>query len=372
MFDSGDPGGERWTPEREAAIDALQDKVAVLCGIGNATAAAQVRLVAAALADGLWRQSGIRSADHWVGWQMGVSPGRAQKLVAIARRRTDLPVAFAAFAAGELSEDQMAVICRHTPSPCDASVTRFARSATVAQLRYSLSRYQWKPPGGARSEDDDQDEIDDEPDPDPEEQRRVSFHFGDDAMWQLFARLSPDEGAALEAALAAARDDLFHARFGDDIDDHEPGEISWADALAHMANQASSPEATGHPVRERHRVHLHLHHRRMNDLFGGGDGEAGDAEKWTLNLHKGPALPDTLRRYLLCDSDLTPVFEQLGVPVSVGRAQRTVPDRTRTLIEERDRGCRFPACPARRWLHVHHIVHWEDGGPTDTSKVVCC
>jgi len=25
-----------------------------------------------------------------------------------------------------------------------------------------------------------------------------------------------------------------------------------------------------------------------------------------------------------------------------------------------------------KWLHVHHVVHWEDGGATDTSNLVEC
>jgi len=39
-------------------------------------------------------------------------------------------------------------------------------------------------------------------------------------------------------------------------------------------------------------------------------------------------------------------------------------------IEERDGGCRVPGCARTRWLHVHHIRHWEDGGTTDTANLV--
>ena len=88
------------------------------------------------------------------------------------------------------------------------------------------------------------------------------------------------------------------------------------------------------------------------------------------HLHHGPALPDTLRRYLSCDTRIRPVWETDGRPVSVGRTQRTVPERTRIVIEDRDRGCRTPGCPRTRWLHIHHIVHWEDGGPTDTTNLI--
>jgi hypothetical protein len=65
------------------------------------------------------------------------------------------------------------------------------------------------------------------------------------------------------------------------------------------------------------------------------------------------------------------VWERDGVPVSVGRAQYVVPDRTRRVVERRDRGCRAPGCGRERHVEIHHILHWlGDGGPTDTWNLV--
>jgi len=55
----------------------------------------------------------------------------------------------------------------------------------------------------------------------------------------------------------------------------------------------------------------------------------------------------------------------------VGRAQRIVPIRTRRLVEDRDRGCRYPGCAATAHLQCHHVIHWVDGGPTDTWNLCC-
>jgi hypothetical protein len=41
-----------------------------------------------------------------------------------------------------------------------------------------------------------------------------------------------------------------------------------------------------------------------------------------------------------------------------------VDDRLRAFVEHRDGGCVVPGCTQRRWLHIHHIHHWEDGGGT--------
>ncbi len=64
------------------------------------------------------------------------------------------------------------------------------------------------------------------------------------------------------------------------------------------------------------------------------------------------------------------IVESPGKAASVGRAFRIVPERTRVVVEERDGACRVPGCDRSRWLQIHHVTHWEDGGPTDTANLV--
>ncbi|MFP5487581.1 MAG: HNH endonuclease signature motif containing protein [Acidimicrobiia bacterium] len=77
-----------------------------------------------------------------------------------------------------------------------------------------------------------------------------------------------------------------------------------------------------------------------------------------------------VRDRILCDGTIAPVWHRDGVPFSVGRAQHVVPDRTRRIVEQRDRGCRVPGCTCDRFVEIHHIVHWNQGGPTDTWNLV--
>jgi hypothetical protein len=96
---------------------------------------------------------------------------------------------------------------------------------------------------------------------------------------------------------------------------------------------------------------------------------AGDDLEAAL-LQAGPYLPSAVRAGLSCDA-LVRVWidDQLG-NVNLGRTARTVDDALRTVVEHRDRGCRVPGCGATKWLHIHHIWHWERGGPTDTWNLV--
>ena len=177
----------------------------------------------------------------------------------------------------------------------------------------------------------------------------MSFGFGDDGSWRLSALLPPDEGAALERALVLARQDLQNDADGEG----DKGRVSWADALVAVAERYLSSDAAARPYADRHLILLHL-----------------DAGGPFASLHLGTPLPDALRRQVACDARGRIVIRHGGVPVSVGRTQRIVPERTRVAVEHRDGGCRVPGCDRRRWLQVHHIAHWEDGGRTDTPNLV--
>ena len=102
--------------------------------------------------------------------------------------------------------------------------------------------------------------------------------------------------------------------------------------------------------RDRYRVHVHVD--AANVMVDG----------------RGFRLPAWLRDLICCDTLISTVNEVGGIPVSVGRTQRSVPERTRRLVVLRDRGCRVPGCGNDRWLHVHHVIHWDPadgGGRTD-------
>ena len=49
----------------------------------------------------------------------------------------------------------------------------------------------------------------------------------------------------------------------------------------------------------------------------------------------------------------------------------TVPGWLRRLVVHRDGGrCRYPGCGHTRWLQVHHIQHWAQGGTTNLDNLI--
>ncbi len=76
-------------------------------------------------------------------------------------------------------------------------------------------------------------------------------------------------------------------------------------------------------------------------------------------------------RRMLCDGTLVTTITDAGEPISIGRKSRVWPEPMRRAAIARDEGCRFPGCTQTRWLDVHHIVPWTDGGETSLRNAIC-
>jgi hypothetical protein len=355
-----------------SADDSADIAVNDIVGVLNSQHAALVDRVVVLLGDSrLWAGEGMTSMSAWVAWRAGMSPAMARSVVAIAERVAELPASSDAFRRGELSLDQMATIARNAPAWADVQSRDYAIVLTVTQLRHVLRKYPFPalddhgrevPDADTASGDTDpadapEDDADTEGEakksPDSEsasEQSSVeeflSLWQDDDGSFRLSGRLDADAGMIVQAALDEARDRLFQrGDFGAGL----------AEALVEMAQ--SSLDSVADPARRsRFRVNLFINtdHDARN---------MADATGWNV--------PDAIRRYLTCNGTVTPVFLENGLPVSVGRAQYVVPARTRTVIEHRDHGvCRVPGCDATLGLEVHHLIHWEHGGRTDTDNLL--
>ncbi|HET6919047.1 MAG TPA: DUF222 domain-containing protein, partial [Jiangellaceae bacterium] len=265
------------TGKATSDVRTLEERLSETVGLLNVVTAELVRLIGEALRTGGWEGFGIRSPEHWVVWRCGVSPARARRLVAMARTLDELPKVAGLFDAGSVSEDQTAIIVRHTDADHDGQVAELAPSLTVPQLARvlpSLPRTEPDPPS------------DDEPDDGAASRpnrRGVRFGFGDDGMWWCSLRLPSDEGALVQKGLELGRDREFrlrHPHHQGAGDAGDPGDVSWADALLHLAHaglDALDPAtgARGRPPGERTQVILHL-----------------DADREApARLHLGPVLP---------------------------------------------------------------------------------
>ena len=335
----------------QAVIEQDWDLVASLAADLHDAHGRLVDAVAVALVEGSWQAAGIRSPEHWLVVRAGLSRGHAAAVVLMARRASELPATASALREGRISLDQAAVVARHAPAVFDTTAAEFAQHATVPQLQRSVARYDftYEPrlfddagrllPAEAPAEQ--------AATGTPERVEPASLSMGTDAdgRFRLRYEAPAEVGELVRAALAEAKDHLFHTVtdtvHNDDGDDHQPlpvdddpatvpgpRRVTWADALVLLATRSLDAAGTEQSAarRARYRVQVHL------DTDGG----------WLTGT---PRLPRRVIEGLTCDGILTPVWETDGHPVNVGRSHRVVPHRTRVLVLDRDRGCRFPRLP---------------------------
>ena len=131
-----------------------------------------------------------------------------------------------------------------------------------------------------------------------------------------------------------------------------PFSVRRADALAHDVLES--------PGTDRQQIVVHVAAETLRR------GTAGCCE-----IEHGPSIAAETARRFSCDSSVATLIEDAdGEPLNVGRKMRTVSAPLRRLLTARDKGCRFPGCCNSRYIDMHHIKHWANGGETKPSNLV--
>lgn len=337
---------------------ALIERAREVAGRLNSAHRDLVALAAEVIADPESMGRGFTSAEHWLTVRAGISPARARDAVRIARRAGEQPVLTRSRELGRITFDQAAVVASRVPSSHEESITHLAEQTTVTQLRRVVARYDFAAgqeaaelalarDGGDESSirpaADTAADADVSADPPVEPPCLAMWHQG--GRFHLRYEAPSDVGALIEHAVREAKDALFTSG---------QTSVTHADAIAEMSSRSlSSTDCSSRAAR--YRVYVHL----------SADGS------W---LNGRGSIPRRIAERFTCDGIIQPVHEDRhGRPVSVGREQRIVPMRTRRLIEDRDRGCVVPGCPAVRFVEIHHVDFWSRGGGTDyESNVSLC
>src|SRR5581483_3687189 len=294
-----------------------------------------------------WAGFGLQSCAHWLSYRCGVGLQAAREKLRVARRLGELPLVTEAFAAGELSYSKVRAVCRVARPETEPALVEMARYATASQLE-EITRTYRSVTGRPELEGAN----------DRHDGRFARWHWDDDGSLVLQARLTPEDGAVVLAALQAGREVAEESQARSDSAESPLGEVRNADALVAMATLAVSAPAGA----ERRAPEVVIVDRAV---IGGA------AEDGRCHLDGGPAIPPETARRLGCDATIVAVTEAAdGTPLDVGCKRRTPPAPLRRALRRRDRGCRFPGCGARRFLHAHHVRHWAEGGETKLTNLI--
>jgi hypothetical protein len=321
-------------------LEVLFEELAELAGQRNAIDGRIVEIVAEIDRDELCGATGARSVAALVAWKIGSSSANAHTISTIARRLEAFPRCAQGMREGRLSLDQVGVIAARAGAGSDEHYAQLAQVATVNQLRTAVSL-----------------EPRPEPDPGPPPQSSITKTSSEEfSCWRI--KLGHLDAAKFDAALASHRDALIaewkldHGD-GDRASDIAPPLPGTLEAFMRLVEAGWDTEAARRPHGHHTTVVVHV-----------------DVAQRVAALHLGPLLTEAERQYLTCDATCEVWFQRQGEVIGAGRVTRQISRRLRRALEHRHPTCAVAGCGATRGLHAHHIVHWEDGGPTELANLV--
>ncbi len=298
---------------------------------------------------------GYRSTTAFVKHATRMRGATARRMVARARALAEMPATEERFRRGELSGDETSLLVATRESEPEAfgeweeALCDAARTVEfVDDLRRVVDywRQHLDPPEPADTE--------------PRRWARLRRDF--DGMWELTARLTPLQGAAVRQALEEATP-------APDPDDPRTGAQRRADTLVRLLTRSDRPST---------RLVVHVGYETFVWAVAGEPpcpgfdsplrpgGPIGGAEA------AGVLLGGRDLAVVACDAAVRRiVFGPDSMPLDVGRSTRTIPAHLRAAVIARDGRCVHPGCDrGPEWCDVHHLVPWAEGGATDLRFLV--
>jgi len=304
---------------------------------------------------------GAKTMQAWLRGHARYSESAAHRVVVCGRALEHLPALAAAFTAGRVTAEAVAVVApvareEHRAAAEEAGVdlaavdellAELAATRPVKELSQVVHHY-------LANLDPDGKE------PDPTDDRRFTMTQQADGAWSGRFELDAVGGGkvamVLESMLQANRS---QGDMRNRSQQQADAFVQWAD---NTLSAGQVPVLRG--VRPQVGVTIDLDDL-VDPRTGHGAARAGF----------GGSISAARARWLACDGGIARiVFGPDGQPVDLGREKRLVPPHIRRGLDARDKECVFAGCHAPTWwCDAHHVVHWLDGGETsvENSALLC-
>jgi hypothetical protein len=334
-----------------ADVQQLEDEIGQLSAQIQAATYRLLELIERYDREGAWASGGFKTCAVWLSWHTGIDLGASREKVRVARALPQLPQTSDAMRRGELSYSKVRALTRVATAENEDELLVTARHGTAAHLERVVRAYR-QADQVAENERAMRQLAD----------RCLTVRTADDGALVIEARLQPEEGAKVIAALDAATDLL---RAESRREEGQRQEVSHsqlqADGLVRLADAALAAGLPGRRAADTRRVVVHVDAEVLRAPAADGRCELEDG------VHVSA---ETARRFA-CDGAVVEVADaRAGHVETTGRARRVVSGVLRRAVEAEQRGCQFPGCQHQRFLEAHHCVHWAAGG--ETSKENTC
>ncbi|TFV61306.1 HNH endonuclease [Geodermatophilus sp. DF01-2] len=339
----------------------LLDRLRPLLVAQNRLAAEIARTVRACEVSGAAEVDGLKTMPSWLRGHGHLSTAEAARVVRAGRALEHLPALASAFAAGQVTGEQAAVIGRvaepeHLAMAAEQGVDLGAVDAVLTEVAVTCPHAEV-----AKAVHHYLDRLDaDGPEPDPTEGRRLVITKHADGSISGQFDLDAVGGEKLQAALES----LVQA--GRCAGDERTRAQQQADALVQLCdNQLASGNL---PILRGVKPHV-IVKVVLEDLADPATNPGA------ADMGFGATISAARARWVACDGQVSRiVMGPDGVPLDYSRTVRLFPAHVRRAAEVRDGGCVFAGCGAPTWwCDMHHQLEWIHGGETnlDNAALLC-
>jgi Domain of unknown function (DUF222)/HNH endonuclease len=333
------------------SIKELATQICTLAGHINAANHRFLVLVAEFDRRNGWSDGATQSCAHWLNWKCGIAMGAAREKVRVARALEKLPLISASMSSGRLSYSKAREITRVGNAANEGYLLSIAEHGTASHVERLVRAYRRCQEAEELSREQRQ-----------RQNRRVTFRYDDDGSLILTCHLPAEAGALVMKALDVAVEST-------PVHEHVPAGTSKAvvrfaarraDALTRVAESFLAHDVLESPGTDRQQIVVHVAAETLRNRAAG-----------CCEIEHGPSIAAETARRFACDASVvTLVEDEDGEPLNVGRKTRIISAPLRRLLTARDKGCRFPGCSNARYIDMHHIKHWANGGETRPSNLV--
>lgn len=296
----------------------------------------------------LARDFGASSTSAYLVRVAGIAASTAFEYVRVARQVVDFPVLMAAFAEGAIDYSTVRLLLKYLTADNECELVELAKQLGHEQMKKVL----------AGSEMNHETEK-------PDYFFRIRELEGGDV--EFSGRANAADGAALRAALKIG--EMAH------YDNQHPDEEA---AAPEKRPTRQTVSGFGMPVG---RAHLHAFMGLVQvarttatkplrspgahvNIIIGPDGHA--------HMPHSPKTPSKTLENLVANALVRlNVADKAGLFLSTGRAQRLATDaQVNALMSMWGHQCAMPGCNHTRFMEIHHMQEWANGGPTDVVNLI--
>ncbi len=350
---------------RQLSTDALAERIRVAASEQTAHQAWWFSLIAEFDRREGHLDFGMRSCAEFLSWWCGLDVRTAREQMRVIRKLQGLPRVRAEFEAGRLTYSKVRALTRAADANNESMLVALAGDLTATQLERVVGALESAHERLMQSDDDRR-----------RTQCGVTRWVDELGLVHHEVVSAPEQAGLVDAALGFGADNLFQmaksaAKEKKSTDDGADENVvpvprpsvsrRRLDALLWVLQRGLiNAQRTDLVDESRYLVMLHVR-----------EGQAMVTDDGKVDLGNGLAVtPRTLRR-LGCGGLIQGMLHGVdGKPLDFGDRVRLATRNQRIALEAMYPTCEIPGCDVPfAWCEVHHVVPWEDGGPTDMDNL---